>query len=178
MCYDGSGRLAAPFNADLHVSAFELKLRDILFYQEIDKLFQLFLVHECIRLFSALITRLLRRARAFSMKLKRDQVLCGRRQDFVSSFGDKNHIFDSDSTVIRNVDAWLNRNDHPRSKLLGLALGQPGLLMHLNSHSVPRGMGKESVKASFFQYFPPGAVHFTGLHAWPYSSNRGQLRFP
>src|SRR6267154_1565585 len=103
------------------------------------------------------------------MKLKRDQVLCGRRQDFVSGFGDKNHIFDADSTLFWNVDAWLNRDDHPRRKFLGLALGQPRLLMNLDSHSVPRGMGKESVKASFFQHFPPGAVHFTGLHAWPYS---------
>src|SRR5258708_34504902 len=112
------------------------------------------------------------------MKLKRDQVLCGRRQDLMSSFGNKNHIFDSDSTFFRNVDAWLNRNDHPWLKLLGLPLGQPRLLVHLNSHSVPRGMGKKSAKAGFFQYFSASMVHFAGLRAWPYRPDRGQLRFP
>src|SRR5947209_20348022 len=83
------------------------------------------------------------------MKLKRDQVLCGRRQDFVSGFSDKNHIFNADSTFFWNVDARFNRYDHPWRKFLGLALGQPRLLMDLDSHSVPRGMGKESVKAGF-----------------------------
>src|SRR6476661_10981123 len=112
------------------------------------------------------------------MKLKRDQVLCGRRQDFVSGFGDKNHIFDADSTLFRNVDARLNRYDHPWRKFLGLALGQPRLLMDLNSHSVPRGMGKESVKALFLQQFTPGAVHFTRLYAWPHGSDRSELGFP
>jgi len=46
MCYDGSGRLAARLMRTFTSPRFELKLRDILFYQEIDKLFQLFLVHE------------------------------------------------------------------------------------------------------------------------------------
>ena len=101
------------------------------------------------------------------MKLKRDQFLCGRRQDFVSGFGDKNHIFNANSTLFWNVDARLNRNDHPRRKFLGLALCQPRLLMDLDSHSMPRGMGKESVKARFLQYFTPGTVHFTSLDAGP-----------
>src|SRR5579859_403304 len=105
------------------------------------------------------------------MKLKRDQVLCGRRQDFMSGFCDKNHIFDADSTFFRNVDARFNCNDHPWRKFLGLALGQPGLLMYLDSHSVPRRMGKEGVKARILQYFTPGAVHFTGLNAWRNRSN-------
>src|SRR6185437_12381787 len=87
------------------------------------------------------------------LKLKRDQVLCGGRQDFMSGFSDKNHIFNADSTLFRNVDAWLNCDDHPRHKFLGLALGQSRLLMDLNSHSMPRGMGKESVKTRFLQYF-------------------------
>ena len=105
------------------------------------------------------------------MKLKRDQVLCGGRQDFMSGFSDKNHIFDADSTLFRNVDARLNRNDHPWRKFLRLALGQPGLLMYLDSHSMPRGMGKEGVKARFLKYITPGAVHFTGLNAWRNCSN-------
>ena len=50
--YDGSGWIAAALDAHFHVSALELKLGDIFFYQEIDKLFQLFLIHECIRLSS------------------------------------------------------------------------------------------------------------------------------
>src|SRR6476646_5833473 len=112
------------------------------------------------------------------MKLKRDQVLCGRRQDFVSGFSDKNHIFNANSTLFWNVDARLNRNDHPRRKFLGLAFCQPRLLMYLDSHSMPRGMGKESVKARFLQYFTPGAVHFTSLDAGRNCSNRSHLGFP
>ena len=42
---DGTAGIATPFDAHLHVPALELKLGDILFYQEIDKLFQLFLIH-------------------------------------------------------------------------------------------------------------------------------------
>ena len=70
MRYHRSRRLAASLNADFYVSALKLKLRDIFFYQEIDKLFQLFLIHECIRLFSALITRQLRRERASPYEVK------------------------------------------------------------------------------------------------------------
>src|SRR5947209_10629571 len=93
-------------------------------------------------------------------ELKRDQVLGGRRQDFMSGFSDQNHIFDSYSTFFRNVDAWLNRDDHTRHKFLGLAFGQSRRLMHLNSHSMTGRMGKKSVEPRFFQHFTPGAVHF------------------
>jgi len=66
MCYDGTADVARPVNGLLR-PPFELKL-EISFSIEIDKLFQLFLVHECIRSL-CLITRLLRE-RAFSMKFK------------------------------------------------------------------------------------------------------------
>ena len=92
-------RLAAAFNADLYVPALKLKLRDIFFYQEIDKLFQLFLIHELYSALLALITSNCGESGLSPMKLKRDQVLCGRRQDFMSVFGDKNHIFDADTTI-------------------------------------------------------------------------------
>jgi hypothetical protein len=69
--------IAAPLDAHLHVPALELKLGDILFYQEIDKLFQLFLIHERIRL-SSVPSRAYCRV-GFTTELKRDQVLGGRR---------------------------------------------------------------------------------------------------
>jgi len=114
----------------------------------------------------------------FRTELKRDQVLGGRRQNFVSGLSDQDHIFDPDSTFFRNVDAGLNRHDHPRGKFLGLAFAQPRRFMHLNSHSVPRGMGKKRVEARFPQHFPPCPVHFTCFHTRPYSSNRGELGLP
>ena len=49
---DGADASAAALDAHFHVPALELKLGDIFFYQEIDKLFQLFLIHECFRLSS------------------------------------------------------------------------------------------------------------------------------
>jgi hypothetical protein len=52
MCDDWRGRICAAFDPHFNISSLELKLGDIFFYQEIDKLFQLFLIHECIRLSS------------------------------------------------------------------------------------------------------------------------------
>src|SRR5215469_8271480 len=42
----GIGFSAATFDPDFDVSPFELKLGDILFYQEFNKLSELFLIHE------------------------------------------------------------------------------------------------------------------------------------
>src|SRR5262245_3576781 len=99
MRYDWSGGIAAPLDAYLHVPAFELKLGDIFFDQEIDKLFQLFLIHECIRL-SSVPSPAVAACGGFTMELKRNQVLGGRRQDLMPCFGNQDHIFDSDSTLI------------------------------------------------------------------------------
>src|SRR5947209_7376602 len=104
------------------------------------------------------------------MELKRDQVLCGRRQDFMSGLSDQHHVFNPDTTLVRNIDAWLNCNHHPRRQLLGLASGQARRFMYLHSHSVAGGMGKELVVTSFLQHFPPSAVHFSCFHAWAHSS--------
>src|SRR5258708_37766260 len=111
-------------------------------------------------------------------ELKRNQVLGGRRQDLMSRFSDKDHIFNSDSTLFRNVDPWLNGDDHTRRKLLSLALGQPRLLMHLNSHSMASGMGKKSIEPCFFQDFTPGVVHFPSFRTRPYRVDRSQLGLP
>src|ERR1041385_3007675 len=118
---------------------------------------------------SALLCPIIRhRHNGLPAELQRDQVLGGWRQDLMSRFSDQDHIFDSDSTFFRNVDAWLNRDDHTWHKFLGLASGQSRWFMHLNSHSMAGGMGKKSVEPCFLQYFTPGAVHFPGFHAWPY----------
>src|SRR5215467_5889027 len=163
------GRIPASLDAYLYVSTLQFKLGDILFDQEVDKLFQLFLIHERIRFSSAPACATAASYRA-PTELKCYQVLGGRRQDFMSRFGNQDHIFDSDSTFFRNVDARLDNDDHSRRKFLGLASGQSRRLMHLNSHSVAGGMGKKSVESSFFQYFTPGTIHFAGFRPRPHSS--------
>src|SRR6266700_751260 len=113
-----------------------------------------------------------------SLELKHNQVLGGRGQDLVARLSDQDHIFDSHSAIIWYVDAWFDRNDHPRRKLLGLPLGQTRRLMDFNSHSVASRVGKVSVISSFFQHLAPRTVHFTGFNARPHSFNRGKLGFP
>src|ERR1043165_1696908 len=88
MCDDRRGRICAALDAHLNISPLELKLGDIFFYQEINKLFQLFLIHECIRLSSAPHSPSARMP-GFRTELKRDQVLGGRRQYFVSGLSDQ-----------------------------------------------------------------------------------------